>query len=65
MPTYEYKCSKDHVFEVDQGIKDEPIKTCRKKGCRSKVRRLISKTSFALSGSGWAADGYGSGKQKK
>lgn len=65
MPQYDYICSKGHQFEVDQSIKDEPIKTCRKKGCRSKTRRLISKTSFTLSGSGWAADGYGSGKQKK
>ncbi len=65
MPIYDYKCSKGHVFELDQSIKDEPIKTCREKECRSKVKRLISKTSFTLNGSGWAADGYGSGKQKK
>lgn len=65
MPTYEYECSKGHQFDFDQSIKDEPLKTCRKKTCRSKVRRLISKTSFRLKGSGWFSDGYGSGKQKK
>ena len=65
MPIYDYKCSKGHVFEVDQSIKDDPIKTCHKKGCRSKVQRLISKTSFRLKGGGWFSDGYGSGKQKK
>jgi putative FmdB family regulatory protein len=65
MPKYDYKCTKGHVFEVDQSIIEEPIKTCRKKDCRCKVKRLISKTSFKLEGSGWASDGYGSGKQKK
>jgi len=65
MPTYEYQCSKGHQFEVVQGIKDDPLKTCREEGCRSRVRRLISKVSFALKGPGWAADGYGSGTQKK
>ena len=65
MPTYDYKCSKGHEFEVDQSIKDEPLKTCQEKGCRAKVKRLISKTSFKLEGGGWASDGYGSGTQKK
>jgi len=65
MPLYDYRCSKGHEFEVDQSIKDEPIKTCREKGCRAKVKRLISKTSFRLKGSGWFSDGYGSGTQKK
>ncbi|MBF0215810.1 MAG: zinc ribbon domain-containing protein [Candidatus Omnitrophica bacterium] len=41
MPTYEYKCDKcDKIFEVFQGIKDEPIKNCPK--CKSKVKKLIS-----------------------
>ena len=65
MPTYDYRCSKGHTFEVDQSIKDEPLKTCQKKKCRAKVKRLISKTSFKLEGGGWASDGYGSGTQKK
>ena len=64
-PTYDYKCSKGHEFELDQSIKDEPIKTCREEGCRAKVKRLISKTSFRLKGGGWFSDGYGSGTQKK
>lgn len=65
MPTYEYECSKGHQFDIVQGIKDEPLKTCREEGCRARVHRLISKVSFALKGSGWAADGYGSVPQKK
>ena len=59
MPTYEYECTKGHQFEVDQRISEDPLKTCRV--CRSKVRRLISSTSFVLKGGGLYADGYSSG----
>lgn len=60
MPTYEYECkSCEHHFEIEQSIKDDPLMTCPK--CRADfLRRLISKTSFVLKGSGWAADNYSS-----
>jgi putative FmdB family regulatory protein len=61
MPTYEYECTKGHVFEVEQPITAEALKRC--KVCRSKVRRLISPSHFILKGSGWYADGYGSSKK--
>jgi putative FmdB family regulatory protein len=61
MPTYEYECSKGHVFEVEQSITADPLKRC--KICRAKVRRLISASHFILKGSGWYADGYGSSKK--
>jgi putative FmdB family regulatory protein len=61
MPTYEYECTKGHVFEVEQPITAEALKRC--KVCRSKVRRLISASHFILKGSGWYADGYGSSKK--
>jgi putative FmdB family regulatory protein len=60
MPTYEYECSKGHQFEAEQSIHDAPLKRCRQ--CRSKVRRLISSSSFILKGGGWYSDGYGSAK---
>lgn len=67
MPIYEYACGKcGHEFEVEQRITDAPIKTCP--ACRSrKARRLISRTSFVLKGSGWYSDLYsssGGGKGK-
>jgi len=41
MITYEYECEQcGHEFEVQQSIKDEPIKECPK--CDGKVHRLIS-----------------------
>lgn len=60
MPFYEYACEKcESEFEVEQRITEEPLKSCPK--CRSRrVKRLISRTSFALKGGGWYADGYSS-----
>jgi len=62
MPTYEYECSKGHHFEVEQPITAPALKRCKR--CRAKARRLISASHFILKGSGWYADGYGSGKPK-
>ena len=65
MPVYEYVCEKcKHEFEAEQRISDDPIRTCPK--CRArKVKRLISRTSFVLKGSGWYSDLYSSGGAKK
>ena len=65
MPVYEYACEKcKHEFEVEQRISDDPVKTCPK--CRArKVKRLISRTSFVLKGSGWYSDLYASPGAKK
>ena len=60
MPTYEYQCDSCGVFEVTQRITEDPIKKCPT--CKSKVRRLISNTSFMLKGSGWYATDYGRSK---
>jgi putative FmdB family regulatory protein len=60
MPIYEYACAKcESEFEVEQRITEDPLKSCPK--CRSRrIKRLISRTSFALKGGGWYADGYAS-----
>ena len=64
MPVYEYACEKcGHEFEAEQRISDDPIRTCPK--CRArKVKRLISRTSFVLKGSGWYSDLYSSSAKK-
>jgi len=57
MPVYEYLCQKcGKEFEESQRITDKPLKKC--KFCNGPVERLISRTSFALKGSGWFKDGY-------
>ena len=60
MPIYEYACDKcGHEFEAEQRITEDPLKSCPE--CRGrKVRRLISRTSFVLKGSGWYSDLYSS-----
>ncbi len=56
MPIYEYHCDKCGDFEVTQRITEDPLKKCPT--CRSKVRKLISSTSFMLKGTGWYATDY-------
>lgn len=41
MPIYEYNCSNCGRFEIEQSIKDQPLKHCP--DCGAKVQRLISK----------------------
>ena len=60
MPIYEYSCPKCGEFEVTQRITENPLKKCPT--CKSKVRKLISNTSFQLKGSGWYVTDYGGKK---
>ena len=66
MPIYEYACPKCGEFEVTQRITDDPLKKCPT--CKStKIKKLISSTSFQLKGTGWYVTDYarkdgGSGK---
>ena len=57
MPVYEYLCEKCGEFEHTQRITDPPLARCP--SCRRKVRRLISSTSFQLTGGGWYVTDYG------
>lgn len=64
MPVYEYECQDcGKQFEAIQSINDKPLKIC--KFCNGTVSRLISRTSFALKGSGWFKDGYSNPPVKK
>lgn len=58
MPTYEYRCrSCGTTWEQVQNIRDSELTECP--ACPTgPVERLISRTSFALVGRGWARDGY-------
>jgi len=64
MPLYEYRCdSCGLVFEVRQKFSDAPLTACR--DCGGPVRKLISRTAFALKGGGWYAQGYSNGDNGK
>jgi putative FmdB family regulatory protein len=56
MPIYEYQCDKCGTFEVTQRITEKPLGKCPT--CKSKVRKLISNTSFQLKGTGWYITDY-------
>jgi putative FmdB family regulatory protein len=56
MPIYEYQCQKCGTFEVSQRITEKPLAKCPT--CRSKVKKLISNTSFQLKGTGWYITDY-------
>ena len=56
MPIYEYQCEKCGTFEVTQRITEKPLGRCPT--CKTKVRKLISNTSFQLKGTGWYVTDY-------
>ncbi len=57
MPIYEYECNDcQKVSEVKQKITEDPIQACPL--CGGTVRRLISRTSFALKGTGYYTTDY-------
>ena len=57
MPIYEYKCMKcGNEFEAMQKFSDSPLKKCP--SCSGVVKRLISRSSFQLKGSGWYLTDY-------
>ena len=57
MPTYEYSCPTCGSFDAEQRITEDALKTCPTCGS-PEVKRLISRSSFALKGGGWYSDGY-------
>lgn len=62
MPIYEYGC-KDCGLQIELLRKygsDPPA--CE--GCKKKMKKLVSRSSFALRGGGWAEDGYSNQEAK-
>lgn len=56
MPIYEYECKKcKKITEELQSFSDPPLKKCR---CGGKLVKLISLSSFQLTGTGWYATDY-------
>jgi len=64
MPIYEYRCrSCGQTIEAMQRMSDRPLRKCRK--CSGKLEKIISRTSFALKGGGWYAEGYNKSVKSK
>lgn len=57
MPVYEYKCDKcERVVEVQQKFSEAPLHICKK--CHGELKKLISRSTFHLKGTGWYATDY-------
>jgi len=56
MPIYEYQCEKCGTFEITQRITERALSKCPT--CKSRVKKLISNTSFQLKGTGWYITDY-------
>jgi len=51
MPTYEYRCHKCGIFEIDQSMNEKPITKCP--DCGAEVKRVISSAGIVFKGSGF------------
>jgi putative FmdB family regulatory protein len=61
MPIYEYECSSCHrISEAVQKFSDAPLASCGH--CQGELRKLISRSTFHLRGSGWYVTDYASKK---
>ena len=57
MPIYEYECTQCGArTEEMQKVSDPPLETCSK--CKGPVKKVMSRTSFQLKGTGWYASDY-------
>ncbi len=57
MPIYEYQCPKCGRFDVLQRMSDRPLGTHA--ACGSRVRKVMSASSFSFKGPGFYATDYG------
>jgi putative FmdB family regulatory protein len=65
MPVYEYECTEcNNIEEVweDRFFPHRDDIICKK--CKGKMKKIISRTTFQLKGSGWYKDGYDKGGKK-
>jgi putative FmdB family regulatory protein len=61
MPTYEYRCTNGHTFEVIQRMSDDPVETCE--ACGAPVERVFHPVAVHFKGSGFYTTDYkGKGK---
>jgi putative FmdB family regulatory protein len=63
MPTYEYRCTKGHTFEVIQSINDAPLTKCQV--CGNPVERVLHSPAVHFKGSGFYNTDYGTKKRQR
>ena len=60
MPIYEYRCERDHTFEVMQRMTDDPLTACTI--CGAPVQRVFHPVAVHFKGSGFYSTDYGKKK---
>lgn len=63
MPTYEYRCTKGHTFEVTQSMSDSPLTKCQV--CGRPVERVMHSPAVHFKGSGFYNTDYGTKKRQR
>src|ERR1017187_10879231 len=63
VPTYEYRCTKRHSFEVTQSINDPPLTKCQV--CGRPVERVMHSPAVHFKGSGFYNTDYGTKKRQR
>jgi len=63
MPTYEYRCTKGHTFEVTQSINDPPLTKCQV--CGRPIERVMHSPAVHFKGSGFYNTDYGTKKRQR
>src|ERR1035441_9587400 len=63
MPTYEYRCTKGHTFEVVQSINDASLTKCEV--CGRPVERVLHSPAVHFKGSGFYNTDYGTKKRQR
>src|SRR5580693_9314581 len=63
MPTYEYRCTKGHTFEVTQSMNDSPLTKCQV--CGRPVERVMHSPAVHFKGSGFYNTDYGTKKRQR
>ena len=63
MPTYEYRCTKGHTFEVTQSMNDAPLTKCQV--CGRPVERVMHSPAVHFKGSGFYNTDYGTKKRQR
>jgi putative FmdB family regulatory protein len=56
MPIYEYESETGEIIEIWQKISELPLECCPETG--KKIKRIISRNSFKLNGTGWYKTDY-------
>lgn len=65
MPIYEYKCEQcGQCSEILQKLSDAPATDCPKCGAAA-LAKIMSNTSFRLTGDGWYVTDFKDGGKKK